>query len=115
MRYIDAVPDFVEGTMPRESGSQAYQSICGVGGAKSSAAIRGISAKIVLHSSLPAHHAIYSCIQKTMSIENASGSTSVTWESHRKEQSPPDLRFLHFNDVYHVEYAAPRWVLLFSC
>ena len=68
--------------------------------------MRGICAKLVLHSSLTIHHVIDLCIQKTMSVENAPGSTSVTWESHRQEQSPPDLRFLHFNDVYHVEYVA---------
>ena len=50
-----------------------------------------------------------------MSVENAPGSISVTWKSHREEQSPPDLRFLHFNDVYHVEYAAQMLVLLFYC
>ena len=43
-----------------------------------------------------------------MSVESAPESASVIWKSHREEQSPPDLRFLHFNDVYHVEYAAPR-------
>ena len=70
------------------------------------AATRGLGAKIVMHSSLTVHHVINSCIKKTMSVENAPGSTSVTWESHRQEQSPPDLRILHFNDVYHVEYVA---------
>ena len=70
--------------------------------------MRGIGAKVVLHFSLIIHHVINSGMQKTMSVENAPGSTSVTWESHCEEQSPPDLRFLHFNDVYHVESAAPR-------
>ncbi|MCJ1469141.1 hypothetical protein MMC07_007774 [Pseudocyphellaria aurata] len=30
-------------------------------------------------------------------------STSITWQSNRERVSPPDLRLLHFNDVYHIE------------
>ena len=40
-----------------------------------------------------------------MSTEGTQESESVTWQSQRTDQSPPDLRLLHFNDVYHVEYA----------
>ncbi|KAL6722293.1 hypothetical protein ACLMJK_001400 [Lecanora helva] len=31
------------------------------------------------------------------------GSETVTWTGHKQDDSPPDLRFLHFNDVYHIE------------
>lgn len=31
------------------------------------------------------------------------GSESVTWDSQSNNDCPPDLRFLHFNDVYHIE------------
>lgn len=31
-------------------------------------------------------------------------SKSITWQSHHQGEDPPDLRFLHFNDVYHIEY-----------
>ena len=41
-----------------------------------------------------------------MSGENFSDSESVTWQSHRRGECPPDLRFLHYNDVYHIEYVA---------
>ena len=76
--------------------------------------MRGIGANVVLPSSQATNHVVCPYAQKTMSVENAEGSTSVTWKSHREELSPPDLRFLHFNDVYHVEYAAPR-LMLFYC
>ena len=32
----------------------------------------------------------------------------VTWQSRRRDECPPDLRFLHYNDVYHIEYVAIR-------
>jgi hypothetical protein len=38
-----------------------------------------------------------------MSIEDTPGSGSVTWTSNRQEECQPDLRLLHFNDVYHIE------------
>lgn len=41
-----------------------------------------------------------------MSGEYFSDSESVTWQSHHQDERPPDLRFLHFNDVYHIEYVA---------
>ena len=77
-------------------------------GTKYTAAMRGIGANVVLHSSYTINHVICSRVPKTMSVQDNPGLTSVTWESHRENQSPPDLRFLHFNDVYHVEYAAPK-------
>ena len=77
--------------------------------------MRGIGAKIVLHSTLTFHHVINSCIQKTMPVGNAPGSKSVTWESHRQKQSAPDIRFLHFDDVYHVEHVTSTLELLFCC
>ena len=39
-----------------------------------------------------------------MSVEINSESESVVWQSHSHDKSQPDLRFLHFNDVYHIEY-----------
>ena len=41
-----------------------------------------------------------------MSAEDAPESQSVTWRSNREDKCPPDLRLLHFNDVYHIEYVA---------
>lgn len=38
-----------------------------------------------------------------MSGETIPDSESITWQSHRQGECPPDLRFLHFNDVYHIE------------
>ena len=35
-------------------------------------------------------------------------SVSVTWKSQAHDSCPPDLRLLHFNDVYHIEYASNR-------
>ncbi len=32
-------------------------------------------------------------------------SESTTWKSQGQNGGPPDLRLLHFNDVYHIEYA----------
>lgn len=43
-----------------------------------------------------------------MSGEEYPDSTSVTWQSHYQDKCPPDLRFLHFNDVYHIEYVASK-------
>ena len=39
-----------------------------------------------------------------MSGEIISDSESVVWQSQSQDKRPPDLRFLHFNDVYHIEY-----------
>lgn len=47
-----------------------------------------------------------------MNTKIIESSTSITWRSSRHQQKqpqqqqdcPPDLRFLHFNDVYHIEY-----------
>ena len=36
-----------------------------------------------------------------MAVDRILDSSSVTWEGHG--EGPPDLRFLHFNDVYHIE------------
>ena len=47
-----------------------------------------------------------------MSAEVAPDSMSVAWESGRQDQCPPDLRFLHFNDVYHIEYVALAFIHL---
>lgn len=41
-----------------------------------------------------------------MSLKNTIDSSSVTWQTKRQKPSPPDLRFLHFNDVYHIEYSS---------
>ncbi|KAK4690858.1 hypothetical protein P7C71_g6026, partial [Lecanoromycetidae sp. Uapishka_2] len=38
-----------------------------------------------------------------MSFESAADSESVTYQSGRGGQCPPELRILHFNDVYHIE------------
>lgn len=43
-----------------------------------------------------------------MSGEDFPDSESVTWQSHLQDERPPDLRFLHFNDVYHIEYDASK-------
>lgn len=41
-----------------------------------------------------------------MSLKNTiDSSSSVTWQTKRQNPSPPDLRLLHFNDVYHLEYS----------
>lgn len=31
-------------------------------------------------------------------------SRSITWQTQRQNPTPPDLRLLHYNDVYHIEY-----------
>lgn len=31
-------------------------------------------------------------------------SASITWKSQRQGSGSPDLRLVHFNDVYHIEY-----------
>lgn len=43
-----------------------------------------------------------------MSLTNTNDSSSVTWQTKRQRPLPPDLRFLHFNDVYHIEYSEQR-------
>lgn len=47
-----------------------------------------------------------------MSGEEFPDSESVTWQSHCQDRSPPDLRFLHFNDVYHIEYVASKQFIM---
>ena len=39
-----------------------------------------------------------------MSGEEFPDSQAVTFQSHRQDESPPDVRLLHYNDVYHIEY-----------
>ena len=39
-----------------------------------------------------------------MSGEEYPDSQGVTFQSRRQDGSPPDVRLLHFNDVYHIEY-----------
>lgn len=41
-----------------------------------------------------------------MSGKDFPDSESVTWRRDCRDERPPDLRFLHFNDVYHIEYDA---------
>lgn len=43
-----------------------------------------------------------------MSGQEFPDSEFVTWQSRRRDECPPDLRFLHYNDVYHIEYVAIR-------
>ncbi len=40
-----------------------------------------------------------------MAGEESIKSESTTWKSQGQNGGPPDLRLLHFNDVYHIEYA----------
>lgn len=37
--------------------------------------------------------------------EEPTKSEFTTWKSQDQNSGPPDLRLLHFNDVYHIEYA----------
>ena len=39
-----------------------------------------------------------------MAEEESVNSVSVIWKSQSQHSRPPDLRLLHFNDVYHIEY-----------
>lgn len=39
-----------------------------------------------------------------MTGEAPQSSQSITWQTQRRNPSTPDLRILHFNDVYHIEY-----------
>ena len=39
-----------------------------------------------------------------MSGEEFPDSQGVTFQSRRQDESPPDVRLLHYNDVYHIEY-----------
>ena len=39
-----------------------------------------------------------------MSGEEFPDSQDFTWQSRRQNSCPPDLRLLHYNDVYHIEY-----------
>ena len=43
-----------------------------------------------------------------MSGKEIPGSESVTWQGDCQNERPPDLRFLHFNDVYHIGYDASK-------
>ena len=36
----------------------------------------------------------------------------VTCQRHGQDERPPDLRFLHFNDVYHIEYVASEHCIM---
>ena len=45
-----------------------------------------------------------------MSGEEFPDSQCVTFESHRQDESPPDVRLLHYNDVYHIEYVASEQI-----
>lgn len=47
-----------------------------------------------------------------MSGEEYTDSKSVTWQSHCQDKSPPNLRFLHFNDVYHIEYVVSEELVM---
>ena len=38
-----------------------------------------------------------------MSGEEFPDSQGVTFQSRRQDESPPDVRLLHYNDVYHIE------------
>ena len=46
-------------------------------------------------------------INVKMSGQEFPDSEFVTWQS-RRDECAPDLRFLHYNDVYHIEYVAIR-------
>ena len=39
-----------------------------------------------------------------MSGEEFPDSQYVTFQSRGQDGSPPDVRLLHYNDVYHIEY-----------
>ena len=39
-----------------------------------------------------------------MSGEEFPDSQHVTFQDRRQDGSPPDVRLLHYNDVYHIEY-----------
>ena len=36
----------------------------------------------------------------------------VTFQSRRQDGSPPDVRLLHYNDVYHIEYVGSEQSLI---
>lgn len=38
-----------------------------------------------------------------MSVENPTAEDVITYSSGTTHEAPPDLRFVHYNDVYHVE------------
>ena len=40
-----------------------------------------------------------------MAEDELTKSESITWKSQREDSGSPDLRLVHFNDVYHIEYA----------
>ena len=47
-----------------------------------------------------------------MSGEEFPDSQGVTFQSRRQDGSPPDVRLLHYNDVYHIEYARSEQSLI---
>ena len=47
-----------------------------------------------------------------MSGEEFPDSQGVTFQSRRQDGSPPDVRLLHYNDVYHIEYVRAEQSLI---
>ena len=53
------------------------------------------------------------CVQNCkMSGEEFPDSQGITFQSRRQDESPPDVRLLHYNDVYHIEYVKSEHSLI---